>query len=65
MGLTEHGIAENRNTGTTSARSKRRVDLNKQAAEQEESQQAERRAVQQQASLAEISKNNPNCKVSI
>ena len=65
VGLTEHGIAEHRNTGGTGVRSKRRVDLNKKAAEQEESQEAARQAAQQQASLAEMAKSNPNCKVTM
>ena len=34
-------------------------------AEQEESQEAARQAAQQQASLAEMAKSNPNCKVTM
>lgn len=64
QGLTEQGIGIHRNT-SADVRSKRRVDLNKQAAEAEASQQATRAALQQQEAVAQMAKQNPNCKVSL
>ena len=62
--MTEQGIGIHRNTGT-GVRSKRRVDLNKQAAEAEARQQAARQAQQQQEAVAQMTKQNPNCKVTL
>ena len=64
QGLTSASISQHRNT-TTGVRSKRRADLNKQAQQQDQSRQAAREAAQQQDAMAQLSKSNPNLKVSM